>query len=82
MNKEITVNVIYDDVANVYVGTSEDLIGLVAEAPTFEELVNKIRQLVPELVELNGVHPIARASEAKSSVPWELLIQQREQIYA
>jgi len=39
----------------VWVATSEDVPGLVAEADTMEELVEKLKVLIPELLEANEV---------------------------
>ena len=44
---------IWDDEAKVWVAESNDVPGLVTEAPTLEALQAKIRVLVPELLELN-----------------------------
>ena len=41
--------------ASVWVATSDDVPGLVTESKTFESLLKKLRTLVPELLELNGV---------------------------
>ncbi len=48
-----TVNAVWDPEASVWVVTSEDVPGLVAEASSIEELSEKLRILVPELLELN-----------------------------
>lgn len=41
--------------AGVWVAESEDVPGLVAEADSPNALVEKLRTLIPELLELNGV---------------------------
>ena len=52
------VQALWDAAASVWVATSHDVPGLVAEAPTLEGLVDDIRALVPDLLELNRVpHP-------------------------
>lgn len=43
--------------AGVWVATSDDVPGLVTESKTFEALLKKLRTLVPELLELNGILP-------------------------
>lgn len=43
----------WDDEAQVWVAESDDLPGLVAEASTVEDLLEKLSVLVPELAELN-----------------------------
>ena len=55
----------WDDEARVWVASSEDVPGLVTEAETLEALVDKLRAMVPELLELNGVlSPEAAAAAA------------------
>lgn len=46
----------WDDEAGVWVATSEDVPGLVTEAETAEALMDKLRVLVPELLELNATN--------------------------
>jgi predicted RNase H-like HicB family nuclease len=45
----------WDSEAGVWVAESEDVPGLVAEADSPNVLVQKLRTLIPELLELNGV---------------------------
>jgi predicted RNase H-like HicB family nuclease len=45
----------WDPDAGVWVGTSEDVPGLVTEADTIEALMEKLRVLVPELLEMNAI---------------------------
>ena len=45
----------WDTEAGVWVAESEDVPGLVAEADSPNVLVQKLRTLIPELLELNGV---------------------------
>ena len=52
---KIVVQAIWDDEAEVWVATSDDVPGLVTEADTAEELENKLCVLVPELLEENGL---------------------------
>lgn len=54
------VRALWDDEASVWVATSEDVPGLVAEAATMEELIGKLKVMIPELLELNGVMPRGR----------------------
>lgn len=53
----VTVLAQYDAEAKVWVATSTDVPGLVAEAESVEELWEVLTTLVPELLELNGVVP-------------------------
>lgn len=50
----ILVRAQWDPESGVYVATSEDVPGLVAEAASPVELVEKLQVLVPELLELNS----------------------------
>ena len=43
----------WDSDASVWVATSEDVPGLATEAPTIEALTEKLRNLIPELLEAN-----------------------------
>lgn len=44
----------WDPEAEVWVATSDDIPGLVAEAPTSKELIEKVSLIVPDLLELNA----------------------------
>ena len=48
------VTVIYDNEAAVYVAVCDDL-PLATEAKTYEDLVQRVKAIVPEMIELN--HP-------------------------
>lgn len=51
----LAVEAEWDPEAGVWVATSEDVPGLATEAETLESLMAKLRVLVPELLEENGV---------------------------
>lgn len=53
-NRDVVVRAEWDAEAGVYVATSDDVPGLVAEAPTLVALLDKLRKLVPHLLELNA----------------------------
>lgn len=55
MARERIVNASWDEEAGVWVATSDDIPGLVTESKSFEALLKKLRSMVPELLELNGV---------------------------
>lgn len=52
--KEVSIRAFRDGEAEVWVAESEDVPGLVTEAETMESLLEELRILVPELLELNG----------------------------
>lgn len=61
MNQPLYVHAEWDDRAAVWVATSDAVPGLATEAATAEELVAKLKSLIPELLEANGVvseHPV------------------------
>jgi hypothetical protein len=51
---KIRVDVIRDDEAGVFVGTSTDLRGLVIEATTLEEIVSEAKLLIPHMVQCSS----------------------------
>lgn len=53
--RALVVVATWDDEADVWVAESDDIPGLVTEAPTREELEAKVRVMVPELREANQV---------------------------
>lgn len=57
MHKPYFVRAEWDDEAAVWVATSDDVPGLVTEAPTLEALDAKLRHLVPELLLANDCMP-------------------------
>jgi hypothetical protein len=54
MEKALFVRAEWDENAEVWVATSDDVPKLVAEADTAEALLTKLRTLLPELLEANG----------------------------
>jgi predicted RNase H-like HicB family nuclease len=54
MAKAYLVTANWDSEAGVWVAESNDIPGLVAEAESLNVLMEKIRALAPELLELNG----------------------------
>ena len=54
-SRVINVRAIWDKDAQVWVAISEDVPGLVTEANTLEQLTEKLRVMIPELLEANGL---------------------------
>ena len=48
------VSVLWDDEASVWVATSDDIPGLVTEAPSLDELMQRVQAVAPELIRDNG----------------------------
>jgi len=49
----LEIHAFWDDEAQVWVATSDDVPGLVIEATSIESLVERLRTIIPELMELN-----------------------------
>jgi predicted RNase H-like HicB family nuclease len=58
----------WDDEAEVWVATSDEVPGLVTGADTLEELIQKLRVMVPEMLEANGVLSPDAAAQAVFTV--------------
>ena len=71
MNKLLYVHAQWDDEARVWVASSDDVPGLATEAETTEELIEKLKVMIPELLDENGIeHP--------RPIPFELLTRRFE----
>jgi predicted RNase H-like HicB family nuclease len=55
MRRVYSIQARWDSESGVWVAESEDVPGLVAEAESPNALAKKLRILIPELLELNGV---------------------------
>jgi hypothetical protein len=54
MAKEIHIDAWWDDEARVWIATSEDAPGLVVEAPSWQTMIDEVRTLLPDLLEVEG----------------------------
>ena len=71
MDKPYCVHAQWDEEARVWVASSDDVPGLATEADTTEALVQKLKTLIPELLDLNGQTP-------SKPIAFELLRQRFE----
>ena len=53
--KVYNIQAFWDTEAEVWVATSEEVTGLATEADTLENLNDKLREMIPELLILNGI---------------------------
>ncbi len=53
--KPLFVRAEWDNEALVWVATSDDVPGLATESDTLEKLVHKLKIVIPELLEANGM---------------------------
>jgi len=73
--KPLFVRVEWDEEAQVWVATSDDVPGLATEAETIESLIHKLKIMIPELLEANG-YPVPY------EVPFEILSRRFESAIA
>jgi predicted RNase H-like HicB family nuclease len=52
--RELIIYANWDDEAKVWVATSDDVPGLVTEAGSLDELVPKLKTMIPEMLDANG----------------------------
>jgi predicted RNase H-like HicB family nuclease len=69
--KPLFVRAEWDEEAAVWVATSDDVPGLATESATLEALVDKLKDLIPELLIENGI-------STSGEVPFELLTRRFE----
>ena len=69
--KPLFIRAEWDDEARVWVATSDDVPGLATEAETVEGLIEKLRVMIPELLEANG-------NAMEYEVPFEILTRRFE----
>ncbi|ACK73399.1 Domain of unknown function DUF1902 [Gloeothece citriformis PCC 7424] len=74
MIKSYSIEAFWDAESGVWVATSEDVPGLATEAETLDTLNNKLRQMIPELLILNGIV----AEDYTGSIAIELTTHRQE----
>ncbi|MFP3981240.1 MAG: DUF1902 domain-containing protein [Desulfobacterales bacterium] len=71
--KPLFIRAEWDEEAQVWVASSDDVPGLATEEETLEGLIRKLKIMIPELLEANG-------TEMQQEVPFELLTRRFEVI--
>ena len=51
---EYTIRMTWDEEAQVWIATSEEIPGLVLESGSYDALIERVRQAAPEIIALNG----------------------------
>jgi hypothetical protein len=54
MSRSITINARWDAEARVWIATSDEVPGLVVEADTWPTMIEEVRLVRPDLLELSG----------------------------
>ncbi len=78
VKRAYVVRATWDDEAKVWVALSDDVPGLVAEAPDLQKLIEKLRALIPEMLEANNALP--PHFDHYVDLPFEVLATYREHI--
>ncbi len=55
LSKDIKVEAFWDEEAHAWVASSDDVPGLITEAATMEHLMQKLKIMIPELLQENGL---------------------------
>jgi predicted RNase H-like HicB family nuclease len=71
--KPFFVRAEWDEDGRVWVATSDDVPGLATESDTLEDLIRKLKIMIPELLEINGI-------ETGREVPFELFSRRFETV--
>jgi len=71
MTKPFFIRAEWDEEASVWFATSDDVPGLVTEEATIEGLIEKLKIIIPELLEANGV-------PTEQEVPFEVITRRFE----
>ena len=69
--KPLFIRAEWDEEASVWVATSDDVPGLATEEATMEALIAKLKIIVPELLEANGI-------ALKQEIPFEVMTRRFE----
>lgn len=67
----------WDAEASVWVATSEDVPGLATGADTLDALIDKLRVVIPDLLEANGL----LVAEASDVIPFEVVARSQAQAH-
>ena len=78
-NRAYIINAAWDSEAKVWVATSDDVPGLATEARGVDALIKKLRIMIPELLEANGLLH-RRRGRAVLDVPFEIRAEYRERL--
>ncbi|WP_419662595.1 hypothetical protein Dvar_30570 [Desulfosarcina variabilis str. Montpellier] len=70
-NKPFFIRAEWDEKARVWVATSDDVPGLVAEDDSLENLILRLKVMIPELLSANGYN-------IEDEMPFELLTRRFE----
>ncbi len=70
------IDAFWDTGSEVWVATSDQVLGLATEAPTIEQLTQKLHVMIPELIQANQLLP----SDYQGAIEFELISHRQESI--
>ena len=71
IQKPFFIRAEWDEEVRVWVATSDDVPGLVTEAPDMDSLIEKLKIIIPELLEANN-------TATTPDIPFELIFRRFE----
>ena len=79
LSKDINVEAFWDEEARVWVASSNDVPGLITESDTMEHLMQKLKILIPELLQANGLLSESDAADIPIHLlgKWQEVIKSR-----
>jgi predicted RNase H-like HicB family nuclease len=77
MSNPYKIEAFWDQEAEVWVAESQDILGLVTEAETLDQLTHKLKQIIPNLLMAN--HGIIKNDQ--QSIAFELIAHRQELIH-
>ena len=74
IQKPLFIRAEWDEEAGVWVATSDDVPGLATEEENMERLIEKLKVLIPELLDANEI-------DGKHEIPFELITRRFETVH-
>jgi Domain of unknown function (DUF1902) len=71
------IDAFWDIESGVWVATSDEVLGLATEAPTIEQLTQKLHIMIPELIQANQLLP----ENYQGAIGFELISHRQESIW-
>lgn len=59
---EYKMNLLWDSETSMWVATSDDILGLVLESGSYDALIEKVKNAISELIELNKIDNVKSIS--------------------
>lgn len=66
MTKEIHIDARWDDEVRVWIATSENAPGLVVEASSWQTMIDEVRIVLPDLLEIDSARDVSLTFKAET----------------